>query len=581
MPSVIYDLQDTWNAGGVVFNGIKINVSNVASAVGSRLLRLDTNGVSQFAVDPVNGAIVGAATGGPQGPGTVNATGYFINGVAVGGIADGDKGDITVSGAGTIWTIDPLAVTYAKIQNVSATARVLGRFSGGAGPIEEGTGAQVNAILPVFTSGLKGLVPASGGGSTLFLNADGTFSTPAGGGGGGGLADAFATITDGTNPAGAVGAATFKLRTSAPLSVVTANIDGTHGKNALFGLVSATYGDIIVSGAGIVWTIGPRAVTYAKMPSMAASKLAGRGSASGAGDIEEITLGTNLTMSGTTLNATGGGGGGGTFTSSATAPVAPVAGDRWYNTDTGVESTYINDGNSSQWVQTAPTVSPPAANGFAGVNVQVFTASGTYTPTVGMKYCQIECCGGGGGGGGVGDSTTSNYGGAGGGSGGYSRKTVNASTVGATQVVTVGAAGAGATGSAGTTTGATGGVTSVGSLCIANGGSGGPGSHAAGAGMGGLGGTPGTGDIVAAGNPGMSSHGLTAGNNINAGANGGASFFGGGGRGYGPSSGSNSGVGGAGLNYGAGGGGACGLNVATGRAGGAGSAGVVIITEYF
>lgn len=39
----------------------------------------------------------------------------------------------------------------------------------------------------------------------------------------------------------------------------------------------------------------------------AASKLLGRGSAAGAGDWQEIILGTNLSMSGTTLNATGGG----------------------------------------------------------------------------------------------------------------------------------------------------------------------------------------------------------------------------------------------------------------------------------
>jgi len=53
------------------------------------------------------------------------------------GVADGDKGDITVSSSGATWTIDNDAVTYAKIQNVSATDRLLGRSSAGAGDIEE------------------------------------------------------------------------------------------------------------------------------------------------------------------------------------------------------------------------------------------------------------------------------------------------------------------------------------------------------------------------------------------------------------------------------------------------------------
>jgi Repeat of unknown function (DUF5907) len=580
MPSHIYDLQDTWNAGGVVFNGIKIDVNNAASAIGSRLFRVDTNGAPQFAVDPVAGAVVGAAAGGPMGPGTINATSYYLNGVLIGtGVSDGDKGDIIVSSSGTVWTIDAGVVSYAKMQNVSATGRVLGRFSAGAGVVEEGTGAQVNALLPIFTDTVKGLVPPSAGGTATFLRADGTFATPPGGGGGSGLADAYQVITDGAAPASAIGAGTFKLRTSAPLTVATENVNATHGKNALFSFAAGAFGDIVISAGA--WTIGPRAVTYAKMPSMAVSKLAGRGSAAGAGDIEEITLGTNLTMSGTTLNATGGGAGG--FTSSSTAPPAPVAGDRWYNPDTGVTATYINDGNSSQWVQTAPTVSPPSANGFAGVNVQVFPASGTYTPTPGMKYCQIECVGGGGGGGGTGDFTGFAGGGAGGGSGGYSRKTVPAITIGASQSVIIGAGGtAGA--AAGVTVAGAGGVTSVGSICIANGGAGGPGYGLIGtqAVAGGAGGTAGTGDIAVAGNPGApAASGNIVADGANSGAgHGGASFFGGAGRCGAPAAGGTSQVGSPGT-CGGGGGGGCSINTATARAGGVGGPGLVVITEYF
>lgn len=68
---------------------------------------------------------------------TKNALYDKIETIAGGGVPDGDKGDITVSGSGSTWTIDNDAVTYAKIQNVSATDKLLGRSTAGAGDIEE------------------------------------------------------------------------------------------------------------------------------------------------------------------------------------------------------------------------------------------------------------------------------------------------------------------------------------------------------------------------------------------------------------------------------------------------------------
>ena len=82
----------------------------------------------------------------------------------------------------TVLTITDDAVTYAKIQNVVADDVLLGNVAGAGGIVTELTGANVNLILPVFTDVLNGLVPLSGGGTTNFLRADGTWAVPAGGG---------------------------------------------------------------------------------------------------------------------------------------------------------------------------------------------------------------------------------------------------------------------------------------------------------------------------------------------------------------------------------------------------------------
>jgi hypothetical protein len=46
----IFDLTDTWNAGGTTFTAIKMNVTDTASAAGSLLMDLQVGGVSRFSV---------------------------------------------------------------------------------------------------------------------------------------------------------------------------------------------------------------------------------------------------------------------------------------------------------------------------------------------------------------------------------------------------------------------------------------------------------------------------------------------------------------------------------------------------
>lgn len=92
------------------------------------------------------------------------------------------SGDVTSVGDGAT-TITNNAVTNAKLADMAAQT-FKGRTAAGAGDPEDLTVAQATALLDTFTSGAKGLTPASGGGAANFLRADGTWALPPGASGG-------------------------------------------------------------------------------------------------------------------------------------------------------------------------------------------------------------------------------------------------------------------------------------------------------------------------------------------------------------------------------------------------------------
>jgi hypothetical protein len=215
-------------------------------------------------------------------------------------------------------------------------------------------------------------------------------------------------------------------------------------------------------------------------------------------------------------------------------------------------------------------VGPPSVS--APAKIQLFTTSGTYTPSANLVSAVVEVIGGGGAGGGNALSASQWMAGGGGGSGAYARRALTSAQIGASQSITIGAAGiavAGAAGGSGT-------ATSLGSLVIAVGGFGGAAGNS-GFGAGGAGGTVSgsVGDVIFAGASGVQGFW----NNTNAGLGtvggaGGSSAFGGG-----AASNTVLGAGLAASNYGSGGSGGA-FNAAGNIIGGNGSAGVVIVTEY-
>jgi len=150
-------------------------------------------------------------------------------------VTDGDKGDITVTSSGSIWTIDNDAVTYAKIQNVTTSSVLLGRATTGAGNIEEiilGSGLTISGST----------ISAAGGGAGMQVQIDtittsSTWTPPAWGkyfkvylvGGGGGAGSGARQATTSTRYGGGGGAPASSVWVELNNTQVTGSVSVTIG----------------------------------------------------------------------------------------------------------------------------------------------------------------------------------------------------------------------------------------------------------------------------------------------------------------------------------------------------------------
>jgi hypothetical protein len=103
------------------------------------------------------------------------ATKHYVDASFSGGVplVDGDKGDITVSGTGAVWTVDNDVVTFPKMQNIP-TQTLVGRQTAGTGDPESigvGGGIEFDGGGNLRRSALTGDVIAStGSAGTVIAN---------------------------------------------------------------------------------------------------------------------------------------------------------------------------------------------------------------------------------------------------------------------------------------------------------------------------------------------------------------------------------------------------------------------------
>jgi hypothetical protein len=232
-------------------------------------------------------------------------------------------GDVVGAGSGGFQTtIQPSVVNNSKLAEMSAN-RIKGRTSGQGNP-EDLTGTQVTALLDTFTTSLKGLAPQSGGGTSNYLRADGSWAVPPGAGltdgvkediqvsNGGAtwniVADAVGNTELANMPTNRIkGRATAgtgdpeDMTADELIGVLNTATSAKINASRVVGIEDGDRGDVVISGTGTNWTIDNDVVSNAKLANMAANTVKG---ASTAGDPVDLTADQTITLINTASTST-------------------------------------------------------------------------------------------------------------------------------------------------------------------------------------------------------------------------------------------------------------------------------------
>ena len=160
-------------------------------------------GVSTITVNSTNG-FAGTSSGGSTPALTISTTitgvlkgnGTAISAATAGtdyvipsGSITGTASNITASSNSTLTTLSALSLPFSQLSGQATLAQlpsigsdtVLGNVTGGSTTPIALSQTQLTTLINSFTSSLSGAAPASGGGTTNFLRADGTWASPGSG----------------------------------------------------------------------------------------------------------------------------------------------------------------------------------------------------------------------------------------------------------------------------------------------------------------------------------------------------------------------------------------------------------------